>query len=49
MKHALSWLDEARYGMFIHWGAYAVAARGEWAAYRAGRLHFPRIRGATEF
>lgn len=30
MTHA-SWFDAARYGMFIHWGAYAVAARGEWA------------------
>jgi len=24
------WFSESRYGMFIHWGAYAVAARGEW-------------------
>jgi len=29
-----TWFDEARYGMFIHWGAYSVAARGEWAANR---------------
>jgi alpha-L-fucosidase len=29
-----NWFDEARYGMFIHWGAYSVAARGEWAANR---------------
>jgi len=26
----LDWFNEARYGMFIHWGAYAVPARGEW-------------------
>ncbi|MEZ0298188.1 MAG: alpha-L-fucosidase [Candidatus Methylacidiphilales bacterium] len=29
-----AWFDEARYGMFIHWGAYAVAGRGEWAPNR---------------
>jgi len=27
MKH---WFSEARYGMFIHWGAYAAGERGEW-------------------
>ncbi|HOF41943.1 MAG TPA: alpha-L-fucosidase [Candidatus Hydrogenedentes bacterium] len=30
----LDWFHEARYGMFIHWGAYAVAARGEWVLNR---------------
>ena len=29
-----NWFDEARYGMFIHWGAYSVAARGEWVRNR---------------
>lgn len=29
-----NWFKEARYGMFIHWGAYAVAARGEWVLNR---------------
>ena len=29
-----NWFHEARYGMFIHWGAYSVAARGEWVANR---------------
>lgn len=28
------WFNEARYGMFIHWGAYAVAGRGEWVRNR---------------
>ena len=32
--NSTSWFHEARYGMFIHWGAYSVAARGEWAANR---------------
>jgi len=25
-----AWFRQARFGMFIHWGAYAVPARGEW-------------------
>jgi alpha-L-fucosidase len=24
------WFRDARFGMFIHWGAYSVPARGEW-------------------
>jgi alpha-L-fucosidase len=28
------WFHESRYGMFIHWGAYSVAARNEWVANR---------------
>jgi len=26
----MKWWNDARFGMFIHWGAYAVPARGEW-------------------
>jgi alpha-L-fucosidase len=26
----MAWWREARFGMFIHWGIYAVPARGEW-------------------
>ncbi|UCH36302.1 MAG: alpha-L-fucosidase [Armatimonadota bacterium] len=26
----MSWWTDARFGMFIHWGVYAVPARGEW-------------------
>lgn len=26
----LAWFTEARFGMFIHWGAYSVPARNEW-------------------
>jgi alpha-L-fucosidase len=26
----MKWLLDARFGMSIHWGAYSVAARGEW-------------------
>ena len=26
----MAWWREARFGMFIHWGIYAIPARGEW-------------------
>ena len=26
----MEWFREARFGMFIHWGLYAIPARGEW-------------------
>jgi len=29
----LKWWVEARFGMFIHWGLYAIPARGEWVMY----------------
>ena len=28
------WFNEARFGMFIHWGLYAIPARGEWVRNR---------------
>lgn len=28
------WFHDARYGMFIHWGAYSSAGRGEWIVNR---------------
>lgn len=34
MSTRLDWFEAARYGLFIHWGAYAAAARGEWAMNR---------------
>ncbi len=33
-----NWFNEARFGMFIHWGAYSVAGRGEWVL---NREHIP--------
>jgi len=27
------WFRDARFGMFIHWGIYAIPARGEWVRY----------------
>jgi len=26
----MKWFRESRFGMFIHWGIYAIPARGEW-------------------
>ena len=26
----MEWYTNARFGMFIHWGLYAIPARGEW-------------------
>ena len=26
----VEWYQQARFGMFIHWGIYAIPARGEW-------------------
>ncbi|MGI6166440.1 MAG: alpha-L-fucosidase, partial [Limnochordia bacterium] len=29
-QERMQWFNEARFGMFIHWGLYAIPARGEW-------------------
>ncbi|MCX6577848.1 MAG: alpha-L-fucosidase, partial [Candidatus Aminicenantes bacterium] len=31
---SMKWWTEARFGMFIHWGLYAQAARHEWVKNR---------------
>lgn len=28
------WFNQARYGMFVHWGPYSAGGRGEWTANR---------------
>jgi len=28
-----AWFEEARFGMFIHWGLYSLLGRGEWAMF----------------
>jgi len=33
----MRWWHQARFGMFIHWGLYAIPARGEWV------MHLERI------
>jgi alpha-L-fucosidase len=30
----MQWWSDARFGMFIHWGVYAIPARGEWVMYQ---------------
>lgn len=32
--HTAEWLDEAKFGLFIHWGIYSELARGEWVMNR---------------
>ncbi|NLB68471.1 MAG: alpha-L-fucosidase [Lentisphaerae bacterium] len=34
MKKRTDWFEEARYGMFVHWGAYSALGRGEWVLNR---------------
>ena len=29
-ERRMTWYCQARFGMFIHWGLYAIPARGEW-------------------
>ena len=29
-KKRVEWFQHDRFGMFIHWGLYAIPARGEW-------------------
>jgi alpha-L-fucosidase len=29
-RKRIEWYQQARFGMFIHWGLYAIPARGEW-------------------
>lgn len=29
-KQRIKWFQDARFGMFIHWGLYSIPARGEW-------------------
>ena len=26
----MQWFRQARFGLFLHWGLYAIPARGEW-------------------
>ena len=33
-EERVKWFNEARFGMFIHWGLYSILGRGEWVMYR---------------
>jgi len=32
----LAWFNNARFGMFIHWGLYSLLGKGEWAWFKEG-------------
>lgn len=33
-RRSLAWFEDARFGMFVHWGLYSLAARHEWVQSR---------------
>jgi len=43
---ALSWFREARFGMFVHFGLYALLRRGEWVQYHENipRREYEKLR-----
>ena len=49
MCDRMQWWHEARYGMFIHWGAYSIPARGEWVMYQEHIPHEEYARFARRF
>ena len=38
-----SWYDNAKFGIFIHWGVFSVPSFGEWFWYNWQGIHFPNI------
>lgn len=44
MTDEVHWFEEAKFGMFIHWGIYACRATGEWAQFRE-QIPFERYEG----
>lgn len=44
-----AWFNEARFGMFIHWGLYAIPARGEWLRARERMSHEDYMTYFNEF
>ncbi len=39
----MQWWRDAKFGMFIHWGVYALAGRGEWMMWNE-RIPFSEYR-----
>ena len=39
-NNKLRWWQDARFGMFIHWGVYSIPGRGEWLMYQE-HIPFP--------
>jgi len=48
-KERIKWFTEARFGMFIHWGLYAIPARGEWVRSFEKMSHEDYMRYFNEF
>ncbi len=45
----MAWWREAKFGMFIHWGVYAVPAKGEWYMRNAKLTHAQYAEYAKQF
>ena len=45
----MRWWNEARFGMFIHWGVYAIPARGEWVMHQEHIPHAEYAPYADQF
>jgi alpha-L-fucosidase len=39
-EQRIAWWQQGRFGMFIHWGVYAIPGRGEWLLYQE-HIPFP--------
>ena len=39
LNNKLQWMKNDRFGMFIHWGLYAIPARGEWMKYNSESIY----------
>jgi alpha-L-fucosidase len=48
-KERTQWFNEARFGMFIHWGLYSIPARGEWVRSLERMPHEEYLRYFDEF
>lgn len=47
--HRTRWFEDARYGMFVHWGLYSRLGRGEWALNRERIALDEYVKLADEF
>lgn len=49
MDRRVEWWRQARFGMFIHFGIYAIPGRGEWVMYNESIPHREYAKFADEF
>src|SRR5687768_6278868 len=45
----IDWWRQARFGMFIHWGLYAIPGRGEWVQWNERIAPTEYAKLATQF